>query len=95
MSHIQVDKTFRLNNLEQMYYQIMHNLFVKSVHDRKCSFDDLFDIWIENLQTTPNKSQSAEEINKVISTLSRFNNAFARSFLTYIRARIQKKSYCL
>ncbi len=90
VSHIQVDKTFRLNNLEQMYYQIMHNLFVKSVHDRKCSFDDLFDIWIENLQTTPNKSQSAEEINKVISTLSRFNNAFARSFLTYIRARIQK-----
>lgn len=68
----------------------MHNLFVSGVHDRKCSFDDLFDIWIENLQTAPNHAQSAEEINKVITTLNRFNNAFSRSFLTYIRARIQK-----
>ena len=90
VSHIQIDKTFRFNNLEQMYYQIMHNLFVKNVYGRKCSFDDLFDIWIENLQNTPNRSQSAKEINKVIETLGRFNNAFARSFLTYIRARIQK-----
>lgn len=90
VSHIQIDKTFRFNNLEQMYYQIMHNLFVRSVLGRKCSFDDLFDIWIENLQNTPNRAQSAEEINQVISTLNRFNNAFSRSFLTYIRARIQK-----
>ena len=90
VSHIQVDKTFRFNNLEQLYYQIMHNLFVNTVHSRKCSFDDLFDIWIENLQNTPNRAQSAEEINKVIQTLNRFNNAFSRSFLTYIRARIQK-----
>lgn len=90
VSHIQIDKAFRFNNLEQMYYQIMHNLFVKTIKGRKCSFDDLFDIWIENLQTSPNKAQSAKEINTVITTLSRYNNAFARSFLTYIRARIQK-----
>ncbi len=90
VSHVQVDKAFRFNNLEQLYYQLMHNLFVSGVHDRKCSFDDLFDIWIENLQTAPNHAQSAEEINKVITTLNRFNNAFSRSFLTYIRARIQK-----
>jgi len=92
VSHVQIDKTFRFNNLEQLYYQIMHNLFVSSVHGRKCSFDDLFDIWIENLQNTPHHAQAAEEINKVITTLSRFNNAFSRSFLTYIRARIQKNS---
>ncbi len=90
VSHIQIDKTFRFNNLEQMYYKIMHNIFVKSVANRKCSFDDLFDIWIENLQNTPNRAQSAEEINRVIETLNRFNNAFSRSFLTYIRARIKK-----
>jgi hypothetical protein len=90
VSHIQIDKTFRFNNLEQMYYRIMHNLFVKSVAQRKCSFDDLFDIWIENLQNTPNRAQSAEEINRVVTTLNRFNNAFSRSFLTYIRARIKK-----
>ncbi len=90
VSHIQIDKTFRFNNLEQMYYRIMHNLFVKSVTGRKCSFDDLFDIWIENLQNTPNRAQSAEELNRVIVTLNRFNNAFSRSFLAYIRARIKK-----
>ncbi len=85
---LRVDRSFRLNNLEQLYYQIMHNLHVKTVQDRKCSFDDLFNIWIENLQNSPMKSQASAEISKVINELNHYHNAFSRAFLSYIRARI-------
>ncbi|BEP28026.1 BREX system ATP-binding domain-containing protein [Helicovermis profundi] len=92
VSYIHIKKGFNLNNLNDFYYNLMHNLFVKSREGLNTSFDDLFNLWINNLQNSPFKGSASKEISYVVGELERYNSAFARAFLTYIRAKIQKKT---
>jgi len=92
VSKIQVDRSFRFNNLEHLYYHIMHNLTLNISEDSATSFESIFDLWISRLQESSNKDSAAAEINHVIATLNRYNMSFARAFLAYIRARIEKNT---
>ncbi|HQI16297.1 MAG TPA: DUF2791 family P-loop domain-containing protein [Bacillota bacterium] len=92
VSKIQVDRSFRFNNLEHLYYHIMHNLTLNIAEDSATSFESIFDLWISKLQESPNKDSAAAEINHVIASLNRYNMSFARAFLAYIRARIEKNT---
>lgn len=89
VSKFQVNSGFRLNKIEDIYYAIMHNLSLKSIDHRKASFDDLFNLWIENLKHVPDNRLKANEINFVCEAISQFNRNYARAFLTYIRSRIK------
>ena len=90
VSKIQVDRGFRFNNLEHLYYHVMHNLSLNVTGDSAASFESIFDLWISRLQESTNKNSAAAEINHVIASLNRYNMSFARAFLAYIRARIEK-----
>jgi hypothetical protein len=90
VSFLQIDRVFRMNKLDDLYYYIMHNLFVKS-KDGLSSFDNIFDIWIDNLKNSPDKIQSTNEINKVIKTMQKYNDTFARALLSYIRSKIKNE----
>lgn len=89
VSKFQVNSGFRLNKIEDIYYAIMHNLHLKSLENKKASFDELFDLWIENLKNVPDSRVRANEINFVCDALSKFNSNYARAFLTYIRSKIK------
>lgn len=88
VSFFQIDRIFRLNKLDDLYYYIMHNLFIKT-KDGLASFDDIFDIWIDNLKKCPEKVHSTNEINKVIKIMQEYNDTFARALLNYIRSKIK------
>lgn len=88
VSFLQIDRVFRMNKLDDFYYYIMHNLFVKS-KEGLASFDNIFDIWIDNLKNSPDKMQSTNEINKVIKIMQKYNETFARALLNYIRSKIK------
>jgi len=92
VSKVQVDRGFRFNNLEHLYYHIMHNLALNIAEGSAASFESIFDLWISKLQESSNKDSAAAEINHVISSLNRYNMSFARAFLAYIRARIEKNT---
>ena len=92
VSKVQVDRGFRFNNLEHLYYHVMHNLALNIAEDSATSFESIFDLWISKLQESSNKDSAAAEINHVISSLNRYNMSFARAFLAYIRARIEKNT---
>ncbi|MFZ5353067.1 MAG: BREX system ATP-binding domain-containing protein [Bacillota bacterium] len=87
---IQIDKGFRFNNLEHFYYHMMHNLSSKGYDRSGTSFENIFDLWVKDLQSFEEKSKVAEEIQRVITELNRYNASFSRAFLTYIRSRIIK-----
>jgi len=89
VSRIQVDRGFRFNNLEHLYYHIMHNLTLNVTGRSVTSFESIFDLWITKLQTAE-RSKASAEINEVIASLNRHNMSFARAFLAYIKARIEK-----
>lgn len=88
VSMMQIDRVFRLNKLDDLYYYIMHHLYVKN-SEGIATFDDIFEIWIDNLKNAPDKMQSTQEINKVIKTIQKYNDTFARALLNYIRHKIK------
>ncbi|HYF81614.1 MAG TPA: BREX system ATP-binding domain-containing protein [Clostridia bacterium] len=90
VSKIQVDRGFRFNNLEHLYYHVMHNLTLNVTGKSVTSFESIFDLWISKLQDEPDRSKAALEINTVISALNKYNMSFARAFLAYIKARVDK-----
>jgi hypothetical protein len=90
VSKIQVDRGFRFNNIEHLYYHVMHNLTLNITGKSVTSFEGIFDLWISKLQETSDRSKAAEEINQVISSLNRYNMSFARAFLAYIKSRVGK-----
>ncbi|MGE5632021.1 MAG: BREX system ATP-binding domain-containing protein [Caulobacteraceae bacterium] len=92
VSKIQVDRGFRFNNLEHLYYHVMHNLTLNVTGRSVTSFEGIFDLWIKKLQDTKDKAKATEEINRVISSLGEYNMSFSRAFLSYIRARIEKNN---
>lgn len=90
IASFQVNNGFRLNKIDDLYYAIMHNLYMKGAQFEKTSFNEIFDIWIENLQTAPFPDRKRVEINAVCQELSKYNMNFARAFLMFMRGRIQR-----
>lgn len=90
VSRIQVDRSFRFNNPEHLYYHIMHNLTLNVTGKAVTSFESIFDLWTSRLQESDDGKTAADEINRVIADLTRYNGTFARAFLAYIKARVGK-----
>lgn len=90
ISDFQINNGFRLNKLEDLYYAIMHNLYLKDKPNMKASFDDIFDWWVKNLQNAPYADRKRFEVNTVCQELSKYNRNYARAFLSFMRGRIQR-----
>lgn len=88
VSRIQISNGFHLNNVETLYYNIMHNLTMSSQNASGTDFENIFQLWINKLKGYPDRNEASNEINKVISSLNNYNGSFARVFLTYIKAKI-------
>ncbi|MBN2260452.1 MAG: DUF2791 family P-loop domain-containing protein [Clostridiales bacterium] len=89
VSKLTVGKSFRFNKLDDLYYNIMHNLFIHNENSEKAtSFDDIFSKWIGQLKKSGNSSNVQKEINSVIAAVSQYNTSFGRAFLGFIRASI-------
>ena len=92
VASFQINNGFRLNKIEDLYYAIMHSLSIKGHVHTKASFEDIFDIWVDNLQNAPNAELKRYEISAVCEALTKFNANFARAFLSYMRGRIQNNN---
>ncbi len=90
IASFQINNGFRLNKLEDLYYAVMHNLYLKDKPHTKASFDALFDLWVNNLQNAPHSDRKRYEVNTVCQELSKYNMNFARAFLSFMRGRIQR-----
>lgn len=90
IASFQINNGYRLNKIEDLYYAIMHNLYLKSAPDTKSSFDQIFDLWIHNLQNAPMVDRKRYEVNTVCQELAKYNANFARAFLSFMRGRIQR-----
>ena len=90
IASFQINNGFRLNKLEDLYYAIMHNLYLKETPDTKSSFDDIFNLWLHNLQNAPYSDRKRYEVNTVCQELAKYNSNFARAFLSFMRGRIQR-----
>lgn len=89
VSEMQLNSGFRFNKIEEFYYAIMHNLALKALPQVTASFDDLFNLWIENLKHVPDNTLKSKEILWVCDALAKFNTNYSRAFLSYIRAKIK------
>jgi hypothetical protein len=87
VSQITVDQGFRLSRLDELYHEIMHNLYANDA-SKIASFEDLFGIWIDNLRTSPDRSLASHQIKFVIDEMNRHHDSFSRAFLGYIRASL-------
>ena len=87
VSSIKINQGFRLNHLQHLYYNIMHNLSILEDSEMDTSFEDIFDKWITKLQDMPSNMASAE-IEKILHALEKYNASFSRAITSYIRARI-------
>jgi len=90
IADFQLNNGFRLNKLDDLYYAIMHNLYLKDKPNMKASFDDIFDWWVKNLQNAPFADRKRYEVNTVCQELSKYNRNYARAFLSFMRGRIQR-----
>lgn len=88
VAHLEIDSTFKFYNLEHLYYNIMHNLYIKSSGETKTSFEDLFERWLSKLNCLDHREKAQNEIMQVVETISKHNSTFGRAFLSYIKARI-------
>ncbi|MDW8802470.1 DUF2791 family P-loop domain-containing protein [Clostridium sp. A1-XYC3] len=86
IANIKIEKNFKFNKGEEMYYQIMHNLGISNNHNKGTSFEEMFDIWVKELQK--NKDSALADINNLISTINDYNSSFAIAFTSYIKAKI-------
>lgn len=85
VANIKVEKSFKFNKGEELYYQIMHNLTINDAKSKGTSFEEIFDLWINDLKK--DKENALIKMNKVISMLNDFNSSFAIAFTSYIKAK--------
>jgi hypothetical protein len=85
-----ISKSFGLNSLENLYYNVMHNLSLSGSNAQGTGFEEIFDSWVNRLQSYTDKEKASEEIKNVISTLNNYNSSFARAFLVYIKAKTNR-----
>jgi hypothetical protein len=89
VSSIKVNQGFRLNNLQHLYYNIMHNLSVLGKGETATNIEDIFNKWITKIQDL-SYGQASSEIKKILYNLEKYNASFARAITFYIRARINE-----
>lgn len=89
VSSIKINQGFRFNNLQHLYYNIMHNLSILEKGETATSLEDLFNRWISKIQDMP-YGQASSEIKKILHNLEKYNASFARAVTFYIRARINE-----
>lgn len=92
VAKIEVDYNFKFYNLEQLYYQIMHNLFVHNNSYNKTTFENIFDLWVRKLKSDAYRNHAGKEIQYVISEIAKYNQSFSRAFLSYIKGKINGDS---
>lgn len=90
VSRIQISRNTHLNNTDVFYYSIMHNLSTRNASGDNAGFEELFNQWLERLKSNPSRDAATREIKETVSSLNSYNSAFARAFLTYIKARISQ-----
>lgn len=88
VAKVEVDVSFKFYNLEQLYYHIMHNLYIQNSDSKKTSFEDIFELWIRKLKSVTYRDKAANEIQYVVGEIGKYNQSFARAFMSYIRAKI-------
>ena len=85
-----IGKSFGLNSLDSLYYHVMHNLLLNGTYSQGTGFEEMFDLWVNKLQSYTDKEKASKEIQNVIGTLNSYNSSFARAFLVYIKAKTNK-----
>lgn len=88
VAKVDVDTSFKFYNLEQLYYHVMHNLYVHTTTYSKTSFENIFDIWIRKLKSDEYREHASKEIQYVITEIGKYNQSFSRAFLAYIKGKI-------
>ncbi len=86
---LQLNKNFKFNKFEEIYYQIMHNLAVDTSEVTESGFEKMFDLWLKDLQKLSNNQQMGQRIQTITESVHRQHGDFARAFLAYIRGRIR------
>lgn len=90
IARLQLNKSFKFNKMEEVYYQVMHNLAVNTFEVNESGFERIFDLWLKELGTLPTEEATAR-VNAVTESLYRQSGDFARVFMAYVRGRIQGK----
>lgn len=89
VAHLQLDDGFRLHRFEDVYYHIMHNLWMQGPREaQKVSLDRLIDRWILTIRQETDKREAHATINRLITRLHDLHPTFARAFLFLIKAKI-------
>lgn len=88
VSSIKINQGFRLNHLQHLYYNIMHNLSILEDSETDTNFEDIFDKWIAKLQNMP-PNVASSEVEKILHALEKYNASFSRAVTSYMRARIK------
>ncbi len=89
VAHLQLDEGFRLHRFEDVYYHLMHNLWMQGPRGvRKISLDRLIDDWILSIRQETDKREAHAQINRLIADLHDEHPTFARAFLFLIKAKI-------
>jgi len=86
---IEIDSSLKFYNLKQFYYQVMHNLYVYNPQHKKTSFENIFDLWVSKLRSEAYRHKASNEIAYVVAEVSKYNQSFARAFLSYIKSKIK------
>ncbi|OFI07130.1 hypothetical protein CLOACE_05350 [Clostridium acetireducens DSM 10703] len=87
VARIQVDKSLKFNKIEQIYYQVMSNLSIFNKKNDGTSFDEMFQLWLDNLKNIHDNKKSGEIINNVIEEINNYNSSFASVFKSFIKAK--------
>ncbi len=88
VARLQLNKNFKFNKFEEIYYQVMHNLAVHTSEVSESGFEKMFDLWLKGLQKL-NDQEAGQRIQAITDSVHRQHGDFARAFLAYIRGRIR------
>jgi len=88
VARLQLNKNFKFNKFEEIYYQIMHNLALDTSDVTESGFEKMFDLWLKDLQNLRNNQEAGLRIQAITESIYRQHGDFARAFLAYTRGRI-------
>ncbi|MBR6700411.1 MAG: DUF2791 family P-loop domain-containing protein, partial [Firmicutes bacterium] len=85
VSSVKINQGFRLNLLNHLYYNIMHNLSFKDAAGEKVGFEDLTEDWLRCFKryTSYEKKVAVEDI---VRKIGKYNESMARAVREYIWA---------
>ena len=88
VSSVKINQGFRLNLLNHLYYNIMHNLTFKEGEGEKAGFEDLTEDWLRCFKryTSYEKKVAVEDI---VRKIGKYNESMARAIREYIWAALE------